>query len=143
MTLTKSKSYYGSNGTVNSEKEAFCLFALNSLLKNEKEMVEKYLNVAVKQVTGCYKNEIEPSYLVVLPVDGSVDLVQLMSDIIDLCSRNGQESVKIVNSERDAVLSYMDDGRLEFLGKFQQSNPAEAIALGNWTLDGSNFWCVV
>ena len=142
--MTVSIRYYGSNGTVGQHKDAFVIFALNSdmLDASEERLVRFRLGekAAFKQLKGAYKNVIETSYLV--NVDLSGDLCQLVSDIYDLASDYDQESVLVVEKNREANLVFIDNSQPVYLGKFQESNPSEAIALGNWTLDGSTFWIV-
>jgi hypothetical protein len=139
--LTVSSTYYGSN-PVNDKSHAFVIIEVNTTEADEQAYVESMLGCNVKPLVGCYCNNINPSYLVPLPHD-SVDCFHLMEKVEKLCLAHRQESMLVVNSARKASLVYFDQaGHVENLGVFQKSSPAEALKLGNWSADGSQFWIV-
>ena len=135
-----SKSYYGSNGTVNKgDNKPFIMFALNSGSKQERRLIELYLQRNVKEVVGCYKRVQEPAYILVLSGNFLEDK-PVIERLLRLTDHYHQESILLVDSKRKASLMYLESEDTEDIGYFVRSNPAEAIALGNWTLDGSTFW---
>lgn len=138
--LCVSKEYYGSNGTVNKTQKPFVMFAMNAGKDLEQDLAELFLMSNVKKVKGCYKDQMEDAYILVLTCNFQEDL-KLIDRLERLCKHYNQESYLIVEENRDASLVYLDGGgKIERIGKFVRSNPAEAISLGNWTLDGSTFW---
>lgn len=139
--LTVSKDYYGSNGTVNKgEDKPFILFTLNAG-ESEQRLAELFLLGNLKKVKGCYKDQVDVAYL--LPLTGEFECDFKMVERLErLCKYYKQESYLVVDKKRRATLVYLSPHKTECLGTFQSSNPAEAIASGNWTLDGSTFWIV-
>lgn len=73
-----------------------------------------------RPVEGCYKGEREPSYLVTL--DDSVTLAHCVA----IASANHQESILLVDEQRQAHLHYIDSGKVEHLGAFVECQPAQA-----------------
>jgi hypothetical protein len=126
-------------------KQAFVIFAVNAPLDKEAEKlyVELQLGVPFKQLVGCYKNEMETCYLVALEKGGpTVENIKLVDKVLKFAEKNHQESVLLVDVARNARLLYLEDKLTKSIGVFQKSFPAAAIASGNWTLDGNQFWVV-
>ena len=128
------------------ENNAFIMFAVNAPIDKEAEKlyVELQLGLPFKQLTGCYKNEIETCYLVALTngKDYTKENLKIVDKVLEFAKKNHQESVLLCDVARNTQLLYIEDNKLESIGTFQKSFPAEAIESGNWTLNGNQFWVV-
>lgn len=124
------------------ELKPFAMFAVNTELDQTAELVyvESTLGCNVKQVVGCYKGNQETSYIVTFSRDDSIGNMSKINRLFELCRKNSQESVLMVDSKREARLFFLNINSTQGVGTFQRATPAEAIELGNWTLDGNQFW---
>ena len=79
------------------------------------------------EVEGCYKGVTEQSYLV--EYEGGEELFQLFM----LAVFYAQESVLVIDAERNAELMYTTDDRYEKLGKLEPISNLQAEKLDAWT----------
>lgn len=83
-------------------------------------------HIPFKRVIGTYKNTQEVSYLV-----PSV----YQDQVLRLAKEMDQESILEVDGNKNAVLRYIEDGRVERLGRFTKVSEDEALNLDSWTRD--------
>lgn len=121
------------------------IFAVNTVLDKDAELMYVQLKleqkVPVKQVQGCYKNELEVAYVAL--IDGiSAKKYEQVVLVWDLCKLTNQESILLINNDDTAWLKYISgDYEMEKLGKFVTTSPADAMDNHDaWTRDGSTFW---
>jgi len=141
--LTVSKSYYGSNGTVNNPKNDFFVFALNSQLNPENELlfITAALGFGCKQLHGCYQQVQEIVYLIPVIDNKYADVWKA---IRKLAQDFDQECVLYVEGEsKNTSLMYIRGYETsKHIGTFTRISASEAISSGDWTLDGNQFWGV-
>ena len=121
------------------DKVVTIIFAVNTNLSQEEELalVRKELQPSlVKQVKGCCKDLIEDAYVI------ATRDTEVLEKVVSLCWLHGQESILILDSERNAELYYTATQIRESIGSFVPVYPNEAIQSGDWTLDGQQFYKV-
>lgn len=146
MALTVSKSYFGSNGTVNKPKHDFFIFSINTSLNPENELlfVEAALGFNVKQVRGSYDGKQEMAYL--LPIfDNNKEYASKWAAVRKMAKDFDQECVLYVEGEskRASLLYTKGYETSRAIGTFRRMTPSQAIESGNWTLDGNQFYGVI
>ena len=126
----------------NSSLKPFIMFALNSgLCKTaELELVKFALQVPVKQVQGCYLNEIEDAYVVPFEPGNVYENGKLMESVTKLARQYNQESILLSDQERNSFLYFIEIDSWKPIGVFTRVSPSEAMDGEAWTRDGNQFW---
>lgn len=78
---------------------------------------------------GKYQGATEPSYAVQTPTAGA------QAQVDALAAQHGQESVLHVDSDRNGVYKYLNDGHEEPQGKWASATPEEAATVPGFTQD--------
>lgn len=120
------------------------IFSVNTPLDKPAELlyVQASLNgmVPVKQVQGCYKDQLEVSYVAAITGKSISKAAQLLK-VWELAKKNNQESILFVDEGRNAMLKYLESGDYDMLGKLERVSPKEAMDYNDaWTRDGSTFY---
>jgi hypothetical protein len=138
--LTVSTSYFGSNGTVNSDAKDFFIFSIESqlTLENELTFVQAALGFNVKQVRGSHA---KVAYLAPI-FDNNKEYSDKQQAIRKLAEDFNQESILYVagHSKRAIHICLDNEVLTEAIGTFTPISASEAISSGDWTLDGNQFY---
>ena len=105
---------------------------------NPKALAEalKLANLSFKQVLGSYKGTTEDSFVVIANEDA------VLSAVKRTAFADGQESVLVVNEDRESFLEFAD-GTKQALGSFQAVSAERAAVLDGWTLDGTQYYSTI
>ena len=112
-------------------KSAFVLIALNNDTIAEDKTILRSLGLDFKLVEGVYNGVAENSYRV------KFSNVEQLADLARIAKTHDQESILIVDQERNAKLVYLDgrvDDRVE-LGTFQNVSELEAKQATSYTYE--------
>jgi hypothetical protein len=100
--------------------------SLNYKNSLEVENFLQNLGIAFKVVKGCYKGQVENSYVVSSKHE---------TKILELAADYNQESILQVDAVKNSSLRFLRDGSIERLGKFVKVEKEEALELDNYTYD--------
>ena len=87
------------------------------------------LGLPFKCLVGSYKGTLEDSFLV------TYDTYEQYEKVLKLARKFSQESVLMLNEDRDATLYYLESGDLINLGPFVSVLRKIAYSMDAWTLD--------
>lgn len=111
-----------------NQKYPFVIISFNCISPvYEENILNGWGFTKYKQVNGRYNGNDERSWLVLF--NGPIQLKELFA----VAKQYKQESILVVDSERNAELLYMDDGRREKVGRFKSVKECCAKAGDNYT----------
>jgi hypothetical protein len=113
----------------NENLKPFVILALNKETAWEDRKILNSRKLKHKWVWGAYKSQIENSYVV--PFRDAEHL----NDIMRIARYHNQESILIVDSERNAKLYYLETDKTEDLGQFKAVSKSEAYQHDSYTFD--------
>lgn len=111
----------------NQTKPSFIIMALNT--DKDSTILKAHGIVRFKAVQGSYKGELETSYVIPFTT------LETYQKALFLAKQYNQESILVVDINRDAELIYIDNSKTDKLGKFQCVSKYEALAQDSWTKD--------
>lgn len=109
------------------EKTSLAIVALNTgSLATEMGAIDKYGLKQLKALRGSYKGKTEISHLI------EFQSLQDLRSILALAGEYSQESILVLDPERNAELYYIGGG-IESLGRFVNVTQDEALKQNAWT----------
>ncbi len=105
------------------------ILALNSgsIIEDLKQI--RKLGLPFKCLVGSYEGTLEDSYLITYETMSNLRKIEILAD------KFSQESILILNEDRDTFLYYLDGTAYDDLGKFTEVSRAKAYENKNWSLD--------
>lgn len=113
------------------------IFALNLTPEQEEGILmslSKLWEMSFRKVLGCYNGHHETSYIVAVPEDYQLQIIQRRA------LQYRQESILVIQETGDAILEYLDTGDKINLGQFREISPRDAQNLQNWTKIGETYY---
>lgn len=108
------------------------------------ELAELYTHgLHFEPATGCYKGTQSRCYIVDIGHDGDrYGMVnqETLNKVLGLAEAYSQESVLILDSERNAQLYYLETQQLTDLGKLRAVSRLEALQSDAWTYVNSTYY---
>lgn len=111
-----------------SAEDSTCSDNFNKRETDELESILKKRNASYKHLVGSYRGHREASFLVELDDNFDLDSAKYYSH------RFGQESILLLDEDRNASLHYLDDQWVDDrIGKLKAITNNEAIKLEAWS----------
>ena len=96
-----------------------------------KKQLEELFSNNITNVTGSYKHTTENTLMI-----ESTNI----NSLLHIANDYNQESILVVDSNRNASIHNTVDGKCSFLGKFGQITKKKALKEGNYTLCNGYFY---
>lgn len=113
------------------------IFALNLAPEQESGVLmslSKLWGFEFRKALGCYNGHHETSYIVAVPEDYQLRIIQRRA------LQYRQESILVIQETGDAVLEYLETGKKVNLGQFREIPATDAQNLQNWTKIGETYY---